>query len=478
MEYKNIKVKVLILSLVLNISTMFAQSLPTQSVVKIFASISEFDYKYPWQTAKVSNYTGSGAIIDGNQILTSAHVVSGAVFIEVKKENDPKKYIAKRKFISHQADLAILEVEDKSFFENTNALKINENVKHRDEVTILGYPIGGNAISTTTGVISRIETSLYTWSYEALLAIQIDAAINSGNSGGPAIDKDGSLIGIAMQKLKNSSNIAYIVPSIIINTFLEDIKDGVVNGFHSDNTSASIIENSSMKKFYGLKNGDGVLVTYTDINEKDLKVNDIILEVENKKIANNGTIESKFGRVSFDLILTTKQIGDTIRLKILRDKKIIDINYTLKNNSPLIPREFEKKPRYIIFGGLTFTPLTRNYLNSIGREENEIKMLFYKKEKTQEQNEIVVWTQAIFPHKINRGYYSGAETVTKVNGVKVKNFNHFVELLDNSRDEFTVIDCLEKKRIVLKTKEARKSFHDLKKVYYLTNDRRTEKVKK
>jgi S1-C subfamily serine protease len=471
---KVMKIRVLIFAIIFFINFIFANELPTKSVVKIFTSISIPDYKYPWQTNKVSNFLGSGAIIEGNRILTSAHVVSNAVFIEVKKENDPKKYIAKRKFISHHADLALLEVEDKNFFVGTKPLLLNENVKHRQEVTVLGYPIGGNAISTTTGVISRIEYTRYVWSSEQLLAIQIDAAINSGNSGGPAINSDGELVGIAMQSLTNSSNIAYIVPAIIINSFLDDTKDGIVNGFPKDNTVTSMIENESMKKYYGLKNGDGVLVTYIDINEKDLKVNDIILEVDGKKIANNGTIETKFGRVSFQIALDTKHIGEKVKLKVLRDKKIIDLDYTLKNNSNLITHEFESEPRYIIFGGLTFTPLTINYLKTLNYKMNEIKMLYYKKEKTKDQNEIVIWMQAIFPHQINRGYYSGAETVEKVNDIKVKNFKHFIELLDESNEEFTVIDLLEKKRVILKTNEAKNSFDDLKKIYHLDTDRREE----
>jgi S1-C subfamily serine protease len=57
------------------------------------------------------------------------------------------------------------------------------------------------------------------------MTIQVDAAINSGNSGGAIIDKDNKLIGIAMMKLTNTDNIAYIVPSVVINTFLNDIKD-------------------------------------------------------------------------------------------------------------------------------------------------------------------------------------------------------------------------------------------------------------
>ena len=466
------KFKYQLIILFLSFNIIVAAEIPTKSVVKIFSSISISDYKNPWQTSKISRYTGSGAIIENNLILTSAHVVSDAVFIEVKKENDPKKYIAKVKYISHQADLALLEVNDEKFYKNTEPLKLNNTVKHREEVTVLGYPIGGNTISTTTGVISRIEYSKYTWSKEFLLAIQIDAAINSGNSGGPAIDKEGQLIGIAMQKLNGSSNISYIVPSIIIETFLNDIKDDKVDGFYYSSTTVNSIENDYMKDYYGLKNGNGVLVTYVDVNNNVLKVDDIIMEIDGVPVANNMTIKSEFGRVNFNLLFHSKQIGSIVNLKILRDRKLITVPYELKRSSKLIKEEFNTKPRYIIFGGLSFTPLTKNYLRTLKMKENEINMLFYKQEKDKERDEIVVWMQTIFPHNINRGYYSGAETITKVNGIKVKNFNHFIQLIDNSETEYTVIDCLEKKKIILKTEEAKNSFKSISSKYYLSNDRR------
>lgn len=466
--------KLILLSILLISTISFASNLPTKSVVKIFTSISKANYKYPWQTSKILNFKGSGAILEGNKILTSAHVVSGARFLEIKKEDDPKKYIATVKYIAHQADLALLEVTDKNFFSNTEPLKINPIVKHRDEVTVLGYPLGGNAISTTTGVISRIEYNIYSWSRERLLAIQIDAAINPGNSGGPAVNKNGELVGIAMQKLNNSSNIGYVVPSIIVQTFLEDVKDGRVDGFHSNSTVVTKVENESIKKYFGLKNGNGVLITHTDIGEESVKENDIILEIDGMKIANNGTIESEFGRVNFKLVLNKKQIGQSVKLKILRDKKIENISYKLKYNPRLVYTEFNKEPRYLIFGGLAFAPLTNNYLKTLNLREDQIKMLFYKKQKTEEFSEAVAWMQMIFPHKVNRGYYSAAEVIEKVNGIKVKNFKHFVELIDNSKDEFTVFDCLEKKKIVLNTKEARKSFEDIKRIYYLNSDRKVD----
>ena len=396
--------KKLILLLTLSILT-FASTLPATSVVKIFTASSSSNYNLPWQTPQISNYIGSGAIIEGNRILTSAHVVSGAKFIEVQKENDSKKYIANLKYISDQADLAIIEVDDKTFFDKTKALKLNENIKTRDQITVLGYPVGGQTISTTTGVVSRIEYTSYVWSNEYLLAIQVDAAINSENSGGAAIDKNGDLVGIAMMRLTNADNISYIVPSVIINTFLEDIKDGKVDGFGEDGLTVNYIRNDSVKDYFGLHDDKGILITKVEYGVEDFKENDILLEIDDKVIANDATIDTKFGRVNCTLLLHQKQIGETIKVKVLRDKKEIAFTHTIQRLNPLIKKEFAKEPKYIIFGGLTFTPLTKNYMTAISTKADSIDMLFYDKGKSEDFTEPVIWMQTFVPHKENRGSF-------------------------------------------------------------------------
>lgn len=463
----------LLLSLFAYSAVVFASELPTQSVVKIHASVAVPNYKYPWQTSQIANNTGSGAIIANNLILTAAHVVNGAKFIEVTKENDPQKYRAILKFISHQADLALLEVEDREFFKGTEPLQLSTKVKHRDAVTVLGYPMGGNAISTTTGVVSRIEYASYVHSQANLLAIQIDAAINSGNSGGPAVNAQGDLIGIAMQSIENASNIAYIVPSIIIQSFFKDTEDGHIDGFYSNETRVNVIQNASMKEHFGLQDHQGVLITFTDLQDRDeIKENDIILSVDGHAVANDGTIESEYGRVSFDLIVSTKQVGESVIFELLRDKKIIQVEYTLKYTKPLLHKEFAQEPRYIIFGGLVFSPLTKNYLSELAANAGQLEMLFYEEAKTNERSEPVVMLQTIFPHAVNRGYYSDADVVDKVDGISVKDFNHFVELIDNTQSDYVTLDFIEKKKIVLNVKQAKASFADLQGIYGFTRDRR------
>lgn len=76
----------------------------------------------------------------------------------------------------------------------------------------MGYPIGGESLSVTAGVVSRIELQEYAQGGETLLAIQIDAAINSGNSGGPVINEHDQLVGVAFQSLAtlDSENIGCV----------------------------------------------------------------------------------------------------------------------------------------------------------------------------------------------------------------------------------------------------------------------------
>ena len=463
--------KKLILILTLSILS-FASDLPTQSIVKISATVSTPNYLEPWANPRTFDYIGSGVIIKDNQILTSAHVVSGAKFVEVQKENDSKKYEATVKYISNQADLAILELKDKNFFDNTIALEITEDVKIKDSVTAIGYPIGGNTISTTNGIVSRIEYKKYVWNpWSNLLAIQIDAAINSGNSGGAVVNKDNKIVGIAMMKLTNTDNISYIVPSIVINYFLNDIKDGKVDGFGSTRTTVSSVENLAIKEYLGLKDDLGVLISRVDIEDVEFKKDDVIVSINGKEISSDGLIDSKYGKVSFNYELDNKQIGEIIKLEIIRDKKKINVDYKIKYSKPLIPYEFDSELKYLVFGGLTFSPLTQNYLFKLRIEFDFIRGLLYKDEKTNEITQRVVWLQKIFPNKVNRGYNSDAYIVTKVNGITIKDFNHFVNIIDTTKDEYVVIEFLESSKVVLKTKEAKDSFQEIKNTYGLKSDR-------
>jgi len=129
----------------------------TNSVVKVFVTANKMDYYQPWQSEGTYTASGSGCILNGNKILTNAHVVADSTFIQVKKNADPKKYTAKVEYMGHDCDLAILTVNDPKFFKNTTYLELGELPKLQESVSVLGYPQGGGMLSITKGVVSRVE---------------------------------------------------------------------------------------------------------------------------------------------------------------------------------------------------------------------------------------------------------------------------------------------------------------------------------
>ena len=119
------KIIVILVFCLISIPIM-ADAAISNSIVKIYVVRSNFDYQNPWQMRGQSSGTGSGCIIDGNRILTSAHVVSNSTLIQVRRAGEASRYTAKVYSISHISDLAILIVDDLSFFENSEALEIGE----------------------------------------------------------------------------------------------------------------------------------------------------------------------------------------------------------------------------------------------------------------------------------------------------------------------------------------------------------------
>lgn len=112
-------------------------------VVRIYCTHSEPNYAMPWQRQRQEFSTSSGFAISQRRILTNAHAVEHGTIIQVKKRQSEKKFLAKVVAIGHQCDLAVLEVEDDSFWSDMPALSFGPLPNLLDEVAVIGYPVGG-----------------------------------------------------------------------------------------------------------------------------------------------------------------------------------------------------------------------------------------------------------------------------------------------------------------------------------------------
>ncbi|XP_071734717.1 protease Do-like 10, mitochondrial [Rutidosis leptorrhynchoides] len=443
-----------------------AIELALDSVVKIFTVSSSPNYFLPWQNKSQRESMGSGFVISGKRIVTNAHVVADYTFVLVRKHGSPTKYRAEVKAVGHECDLAILVVENDEFWEGMKFLELGDIPFMQEAVAVVGYPQGGDNISVTKGVVSRVEPTQYVHGATQLLAIQIDAAINPGNSGGPAIMGD-KVAGVAFQNLSGAENIGYIIPVPVIKHFVDGVEaSGNYSGFCSLGLSCQPTENVQLREYFGMRpDMTGVLVS--KINPLSnaysiLKKDDIVLAFDGVPIANDGTVPFRNReRITFDHLVSMKKPNETALLKVLRDGEVLELTVTLRPLKPLVPiHQFDKSPSYFVFAGLVFIPLCQPYLHEYGEDwyNTSPRKLCERalRELPQKPGQELVILSQVLMDDINVGYERLAELqVKKVNGVEINNLKHMCQLVQDCKVEKLRLDLDDERVIVLNYEKAR-----------------------
>ncbi|MCP4503625.1 MAG: serine protease, partial [Deltaproteobacteria bacterium] len=337
------------------------------SVIRIFATTQDPDYDCPWQACAPEQSTGSGVVVGKNTILTGAHVVANATYLQVRRQSDPVKVEARVRAICHDADLALLEVTDPHFISSLQPANIGLLPDLASKVSVVGFPVGGEELSVTEGVVSRVEVQTFQHSGRRLLAVTVDAAINEGNSGGPVFQDD-KVVGIAFQKLSgDTDNIGEMVPPMLLRRFLDDSgaddsgaddkhqhdthkKDAadalgadalhappIIHRVHIPGLGIRVqkIENTCLRTSLGLRDDEGGLlvlgVEHEGSAEHVLKEGDVVLKLGDHDVAGNGTIAfAGRHRTQAVALLGDLRIGDSLDVRVLRAGKRIDLELKLK----------------------------------------------------------------------------------------------------------------------------------------------------
>jgi len=424
-----------------------------EAVVRIENSSLNPDYRSPWNTGRDSGGNGTGWLVGKNKFLTNAHVVSNSRIIYIKKVGDAKPYRAKIVHIAHDCDLAMLELEDPSAFEGVTPFDIGKLPQLDTTVKVIGYPIGGERISITSGVVSRIDFLSYSHtSVDLHLTIQIDAAINPGNSGGPVI-QNGKVVGVAFQGYSGNiaQNTGYMIPTPVIRRFLKDVEDGNYDHYVDLSMSDFPLINPAQRKALGLANdGIGIMVAAAEEDGSAggiLKTGDVLLAIDGRPVKSNGLINYEGEDVNMNEIVERKFAGDVIKLKIWRQNKSIDTKVTLKRFLPYLiaAKKYDEKPRYIMFAGLAFQPLDRNLMAAHGMKNLQVRYHFdsyVSADIYKDRPEVIVLT-SILPDSIN-SYFSNFKhsIVDEVNGVKVKTLKDVHNALAKDNGDYIIISLL------------------------------------
>eukprot|EP00922_Rhytidocystis_sp_ex-Travisia-forbesii_P024383 GHVS01035780.1.p1 GENE.GHVS01035780.1~~GHVS01035780.1.p1 ORF type:complete len:639 (+),score=129.07 GHVS01035780.1:137-1918(+) len=358
-----------------------------ESVLRIHVIRTIQDFGKPWTTKGETRATGSGFPIDNRLIITNAHVASDAHIIRVEKPGSPTLWDARVVSIADEPDLCVLAVDADDFWLGLVPLQFVDSpaptgrgVPGRqdvpellDGVYVVGYPTGGDSLSVTQGIVSRVEVGYYAHSSAFLLEIQIDAAINPGNSGGPVVNINGEVVGVAFQGLTKADSIGYIIPVPIVKHVLKDIDmKGEYTGMVSLGVMIQSLRNPVLQDYLGVTQifpesmpegteANGVVVTAVDemrarkfqggglpeSGEIGFQKNDVILALDGQNVAEDGTILFRnVERVAMNFLLCGKFAGDFIEATVLRKKEVVNVVIPLDVPQYLVPTHTNNmKPR-------------------------------------------------------------------------------------------------------------------------------------
>jgi S1-C subfamily serine protease len=423
------------------------------SVVRLVVSVQSPTWQQPWRSANPVQGVGTGFIIKGKRIMTNAHVVNWARQIRVQR-NEGREYGATVEFVAHECDLAIVRVEDEAFFEGAVELEFADGLPPlRSTVTTFGYPTGGKYISSTKGVVSRVEVQPYAHIRgRGYVTVQTDAAINPGNSGGPVI-QDGRVIGVAFQGLQQLENTGFVIPMPIVNHFLKDIEDGTYDGIPTATIYPTALRNEAEREYLKVGKGqDGVRIDrfYPGSGEGSaLRKDDILVQVGAYPVSFAGLISYQGYNLPWDVAAEEVQAGESIDVKVIRDGKALTLPLKMDvydfDARALLQYEL---PRYFIHGGLVFTPLSLNLLMEVAAANPKAVSAYSLRHALSERSwdtpddvrrEPVVLA-GVLQHAVNADVRaSSILLVDKINDVRITCMEDVVSAFETPLDGFHVV---------------------------------------
>lgn len=281
-----------------------------------------------WMQQYVTEGAGSGVIItEDGYIVTNNHVISGASNVTVTT-SDGKEYAADVIGADSMSDIAVLKIDASGLtpatYGNSDQLAVG------DLAVAIGNPLGELGGTVTAGIISALDREL-SIDGQTMNLLQTDSSINPGNSGGGLFNGDGQLIGVVVAK-SSGSDVEGLGFAIPINTAAEVAQQLMKNGYVSGqpSTGMSYVEGNGQSgsgQLFGGSQDTSVYIYSVDGNnakKAGFKQGDMVYSVDGEEITSFETLSS---------IVTSHEVGDTLKFTVLRDGNAIDIDLTLEERT-------------------------------------------------------------------------------------------------------------------------------------------------
>lgn len=413
----------------------FKQVFGSVVLIKNESFITESASK-PWMKESFTTGLGSGLVISPTEILTNAHVVIDSKFLTVRIYNKLKPYVAKVKYIGIDCDLAIIEVDDPEFSRDTTIFPFSDAIPVLgSDLLILGYPNGTENLTVEKGSILSFEKMRYSFTgLDFRSVLKAKASIYPGNSGGPAIQGN-KVVGLVFQISQIERDITYLIPTPVINHFLQDVKDGKYDGFPNLGFNFQTGYSNSLKNYYKVPpETQGILINaiypqssfYEYLREKDF-----IFRIDDYPLNNEGELVSDKPLSMIDY-LENKFIGDSVTIYFYRNGEKYKASSKLKKTDSLDLYRDESSS-YFVNAGLVFQPVSRAFFSNqeIASLDSSSKYhySYYIQDKLYRFNDRDIVLGYIFDDPENLRYKDyRLKIVETINGYTAKDLSDFSRL--------------------------------------------------
>ncbi|HCC60287.1 MAG TPA: hypothetical protein DEP95_03680 [Candidatus Staskawiczbacteria bacterium] len=315
------------------VSIVISKNLPIyeQQYVNPFGDLGPgFEFLIPQYVQKGTQLqevgSGSGFIVSADgMVLTNKHVVLESAAEYTVFTNEGKKYSAKVLALDPAQDLAVIKIESEETFQPIK-LGDSSQIQIGQTAIAIGNALGEFTNTVSVGVVSGLQRTISAsdrgGSFSETLQgiIQTDAAINSGNSGGPLLNLKGEVIGINTAMAENAQSIGFAIPINTAKNDIEQVKktNKIVYpflGVRYVSVDSTVQQKYNLPVDYGVlvlkgANGESAVTKSSPAEAAGIKENDVILELNGEKITVNNLLSQ---------IITKYNVGDKVNLKILRD---------------------------------------------------------------------------------------------------------------------------------------------------------------
>jgi serine protease Do len=432
------------------------------TVVQIFVNAASFNWEEPYKTPKQRKAYGSGFFIDDQgHIVTNYHVIDEAVGIKIQIPSFGKEQFRVDVVgVSPDRDLALLKMSKNAFNEVVKklgripflTLGDSDKIFRAQEIMALGYPLGQEKLKSTQGIVSGREI-VHDESY-----IQITAALNPGNSGGPSLNNLGQVIGINTARISQAQGVGYIIPINDVKNIIEHLRSikflrkpifGCEFNFGTKNM-VKFLSNPLPGGFYVSRVHKSTLLEKAGVEDGDM-----IYEINNNKIDLYGEMNTSWSEDKIPVIalLNRFTLGQDVNLVVYRggEHKRVSFKFDLVDPLPIrfFYPEYEKID-YEIIGGMVIMQLTLNHVEKF----NEDNPYLFKYTKRQNQYIPRLIISHIFPtSKTQDARVVGvSDIIKKVNGQIVNTLSELRDVIRQTKEHLS-IETVDKEFMVLPFKK-------------------------